>query len=453
VNPNNSSSPDPESLDSVDRRRFLTLIGAGGVAGLAGCGGDDDDTPTETDSDGTPTDTDGDSTPTDTDDDSTPTDTDDGTPTDTDGDTPTETDAETPTDTPDQNFPPNLPTVVTFNSGGSFSAGETTTLTATVNNPYLFPMQSVQVSLEAPGEDWTVEATGETNLGEISEAASKELSWEITPPEDANGTFTLTASISYESETDQAESENSLSITILDLGGVPQDGLEAYYPLDGTTATNAVTSADATLLGGPSTGQPGVSDNTDNAFEFTYNGSGVDDALVSGNQLDINGAEFTLAGWVYHTGHDATGTIFQVGADPANRPTGGVSLEFVWDGETYDYSGPDSGPDAEQLTVVSWEGGGNTSDDSKSLPVAFDAWRFVAVAVNGDDSRLHVFDTNGEISGSPVTETAARGQSTPATFSCMAGDGWDVAGRLDEVYAYSTELTASEITTLYNNSF
>jgi len=92
----------------------------------------------------------------------------------------TETDTETGTGTADQNVPDDPPRRVAFGGGGSVQPGGTTTLMATVENPYLFPIRSVQLRLEAPDADWTVEATGDTNLGTIDTASTAEVSWEVT---------------------------------------------------------------------------------------------------------------------------------------------------------------------------------------------------------------------------------------------------------------------------------
>jgi hypothetical protein len=189
-----TADADPEH---TQRRRFLKAVGALGVVGLAGCGGDGDgtDTPTDTDGEDMPTDGNGTDAPTDTDGDGTETDGNETeTPTDTDDeDTPTETPTET--EPPEQPIPEDPPAVVSFGEGGTVPAGGTTTLTATVANPFLFPIQSVEVSLEAPNADWTVEATGETDLGTIETGGSAEVSWEVTAPEGVLGSDTLTGTL------------------------------------------------------------------------------------------------------------------------------------------------------------------------------------------------------------------------------------------------------------------
>jgi hypothetical protein len=194
----------------TDRRRFLQAVGALGVVGLAGCGGDDSgdtDTPGGGNGDGngdTPSDTD------------TPTETESGgngdTPTDTEsggnGDTPTDTDTptETETPTPEPQVLPDPPRkLLTFdNSNVGIDAGGTVTLTGELQNPYLFSVQSVSVSLEAPNSDWTVEATGDTEFSEIATASSETVGWEVTAPDDVEGRQTFTATVDYATNADEA---------------------------------------------------------------------------------------------------------------------------------------------------------------------------------------------------------------------------------------------------------
>jgi hypothetical protein len=424
-------------VESTRRRRFLQAVGALGAVGLAGCGGDGDGTETDDGGDGTATDTETD----DDGSDETPTDTqtdDDGgdeTPTDTETDdggdeTPTET------ETPNQDFPSDPATVVTFSGGGSVSPGETTTLTATAENPYLFPIQSVQLSLEGPNADWTVEATGDTNLGTIETGANKEVSWDITAPEGADGGFTLSGSISYESTTDQVQQEFSQSITVFDPGDVPQGGLEAYYSLDGDTATNLVTGTDATsgTTEYPTTGAPGV---VGNAFEFTTSGdtSNSSDALVSGEDLPLNGEGATLGAWFRYSSKEAFARIYQVG--------GNVSTPGVQDAYEIIFF-----EDTDEILVVT-NGGGRSQ---ATLTLSPDTWFFVVTVFDGDDIRLHAFDQEGEIDASPATATNGRTQGGPFPLVLMNGDDSESAGRMDEVRAYSRALSEAEVTALYEGS-
>jgi len=421
--------------DSANRRRFLSMIGAMGMAGLAGCSGDDDDTPTDTgtggNGNGETTDTDaggnGDTTETDTPESGT--------------DTPTETDA------PNQDFPSDPPTVVTFSGGGSVSPGETTTLTATAENPYVFPIQSVRISLNAPNADWTVEATGETTLGTIDTSTGRELSWDITAPEGADGQFTLSGSISYESEIDQVETEFSESITVLNLGGVPVDGIEAYFPFDSETATNVITGTEASVTGMPTTDAAGI---VDGAWEFTTSGdprdnrSSTTDAVTSGETLPLNGETATVGAWVNVTGHEAFGRLYQVGGSVADAAAASGGHEVIFHGNT---------EAANDLLVA--DGNGRVVGGGGAFPdLSTETWYFVVLVRDGTDYRLHVFDETGELEASPATGShdTAPPTSSGELLVMMSGDDSETAGRIDEVYGYSRALSEGEVTDLYDNT-
>jgi hypothetical protein len=413
------------------RRRFLKAIGALGVVGIAGCSGDGDGTDTTgTDGDGTDTtETDGDGT------DTTGTDGDGTDTTETDGDG---TDTATETEAPDQNIPDDPPTVVTLDGGRSVQPGGTATLTATVENPYLFPIQSVQLGMGAPDGDWTVEATGDTNLGTIDTADTATVSWDITAPEGASEGVTLTGTFSYETNSDSDEVSLSQSVAVFEPGDVPEDGLEAYLPFEGDTATNLVTGTDATVVGEPTTGAEGI---VGDAFEFTENGTrdSVADAIVT-EELPLNGEGATVGAWLNFTGHEDYGRIYQVGGTTGATPTAGWDIEF--------------NEDTDSVWDVHWssteDGGGRLESTETSL--ASGTWLFIVTVVDGDDGRLHVFDESGELEGSPTTGSASREQTDGGALILMAADGSDTVGRMDEVRAYSRALSESEVTALYQGS-
>jgi hypothetical protein len=412
---------------NAGRRQFLTIIGAMGVAGLAGCGGDDDGTPTDTDTGGN-----GNGGMT-------------GTDTQTETGTPTET--ATPTETPSQDFPSSPPTVVTFSGGGSVSSGGTTTLTASVKNPYLYPIQSVQLSLEAPNADWTVKATGDTDLGTIETSARKEVSWEITAPEGADGEFTLSGSVSYASETDELDSEFTESITALSLGGVPADGIEAYFSFDGDTATNPITGTEASVTGEPATDATGI---VNGAWGFTQSGDAASttDAVTSGETLPLNGETATVGAWVNFTDHESYGRFYQVGGSVSGSATVGEDsngYEVIFHGET----------DAANDLLVA-DGNGRVFGDDTGLfsDLSAETWYLVVLVRDGGEYRLHVFDETGELDSSP--ETVASDSAPPTTDSepliMMSGDDSETVGRMDEVYAYSRALSEGEVMNLYDNA-
>jgi hypothetical protein len=426
---------DPESDDqdrtgSANRRRFVKAIGTLGVVGLAGCGGDDTESPGETGTDGddTETDTGGTDTPTEPDGEETPTDTD--------------TLDETETETPTQDIPDDPPTVVSLSGGGAVESGGTTTLTATVENPYLFPIQSVEVRLESPDSGWTIEATGETTLGTIETTSSAAVSWEITVPADADAGVTLTGSVSYATNTDSTETEFTQSITVFDPGEVPQDGLEAYYSLDGDTATNAVTGTDAIENGSPTPGAEGI---VGDGFSFEPAGTtGPDDpaendGLQSGENLPLNDAEGTIGAWINVAGHDDYGRLYQVGGAFGTVPDSGWQTRF---------------DQANDTVLIETRDGADTSEIATTPPLDTDTWYYVVTVMQAGEGRIHLFDQDGELSGSPWTgDPAAWATSGSDPLFLMTG-GYDEGtnGIMDEVRGYSRALTETEVLELYTGS-
>lgn len=420
--------------ESTDRRRFLKLVGTLGVVGLAGCGGDGGGTDTGANSTRSGT-SDG------TDDTDTTTDDGGGTSTGTDGEgRPTDADTpdETETEAPNQDIPDDPPSLVSFEGGGLVGSGETTTLTATVSNPYLYPIRSVEVRLEAPNDGWTVEATGETALGTIETASSVEVSWEVTAPEDADGDVTLAGSASYATNTDSTETQFSRSITVFD-PGVPQDGLEAYYSLDGDTATNAVTGADALENGSPTPGAEGI---VGNGFSFEPAGTSgggspaENDGLQSAEGLPLNDGAGAVGAWVNVTDHDDYGRLYQVGGAFNDVPESGWQTRF---------------DQANDSILIETRDGGNVSQIATTPPLDTDTWYYVVTVMQESEGRIHLFDQNGELSGSPWTGDPATWATSGSDPLFMMTGGFDEGtnGTMDEVRGYSRALTETEILELY----
>jgi hypothetical protein len=227
-----------ESISSGtrSRRRFLKTIGALGAVGLAGCGGDGDDgTPTET-----PTDTEGMETTT------AP-----------DTETPTPTDTETPTPTEEPQPIPDPPAeLLSFDSeGGAISGGESTTVSGELLNPYLFPVRTVEVTLETPSDAWDVSSTDDTSFEEIDTQGSESVGWEVTAPEDADGSRTLTATVNYASSTDEATVTLETSVFVIsgDVTSPVTDGLigqfdAAQLDVDGAVSSWADVSGSGAVL-------------------------------------------------------------------------------------------------------------------------------------------------------------------------------------------------------------
>jgi hypothetical protein len=215
---------------------------------------------------------------------------------------------------------------------------------------------------------------------------------------------------------------------------IPQGSLEAYYPFDGSTATNLITGTDATEVGSgsPTKGVEGI---RGNAYEFTTSSdrSSTANALEAGSQLPLNGPEATVASWFRYTSKQKYARVFQIGADHTSVPDKGFSLEF--DSNTTD------------ATLVTF--GGSTN---KAGPITLSAntWYFFVGVVDGSTSRLHVFEEDGEVPGSPATATDSRDQTGDDVFVMMGGDHSEAAGRFDETVAYSRALSTGEVQDLFD---
>jgi hypothetical protein len=434
----------------LDRRRVLTLLGALGVTGLAGCGGDGDDTPTDTGTStggngngngGTPTEGE---TPTETEGE-TPTETEGGTPTETEGETPTETEGETPTETPMPVFSDNPAPLLSLDGSARVKPGGTGTVTGTMENPYLFAVTNGEFTIEFPdgAGAWSASAVTGTAFETLESQAEQTAEWELTAPEEAESIdATVAGTYNGPDGQDTAEVSIPLSATVFTPGDAPQEGLEAYYPLDGDAATNVITGTDATEegSGSPTKNAGGV---VGDAWEFSMDGTtsdrnpGIADALVSGDNLPLNGEGVTVGAWFRYSEHEPYARVYQVG--------GGLdSGQGVGGAPGFETTFIDEGND-----IRIYNTGGTTG---ASLTLTPDTWYFVVSVLDGDDARLHVFDASGEIDDSPATGSSNRDQSDAEPLLLMAGDQAETTGRIDEVRAYSRALSEEEVLTLYEGS-
>jgi hypothetical protein len=212
--------------------------------------------------------------------------------------------------------------------------------------------------------------------------------------------------------------------------------LAAYYALDGSTATNAITGADAATNGSPSSGAAGI---RNDAFSFD---TATDDGLGSGQNLSLNDGQGTVAGWVYVTGHDSFGRLFQVGGSFTSFPDTGWQVRFA--------GGNDN-------ILIETRAGSDLSEIAKTPPLDRGRWYFVVGVMDQGGSpvgRIHLFDRDGELDGSPWTGDPANWttSSSDPLFLMAGGNTEYTSGRMDEVYAYPTALSESEITDLYRSS-
>lgn len=409
------SNDENETAGSAGRRRFLKAAGALGAVVLAGCSGDDEETPTDagTETPETETTTAPEAT-------TAPEMTATGTPTDA-----------PPTGTGEFDDPAPLLSL----DADTFVADGTVAVTGTLSNPYLFEVQNVEVSMAAP-EGWTVSATGDTTFESIESQAETETAWEVTVPASARGEHTLTATVSYESETDTAEAEVTYSAFVVDPDTF-EEGLGMYLPLDEETPYDRLTGEEVSLEGDPETGVEGF---VGGAVEVTEQGQAV---VAEG--VPINGEEATVTCWVRFTDYLSYARVLYFGdaSGPGGRPTNGVEFQFRPPEEGTRFETQVRGPEGTQ----------EVGQPNQEVPVEFETWYFAAIVLDGDDTRFHTFDTGGELEGSPRTGTAARGRTDPENthLTLLHGDSNPLFGRIDEVRGYSRALSEEEVESLYQD--
>ena len=208
----------------------------------------------------------------------------------------------------------------------------------------------------------------------------------------------------------------------------------AYYSLDGDSATNEVTGTDATVVGEPTSGADGI---VNSACEFTTSGDtdSVSDALVSGENLPINGDGATVSAWFNYTEHEGAGRILQVSGDTESPPTNGFNVEMGDD----------------DLFVVTWQDS-TLQNIGSSISVEPNTWYNLIVVMDGSEFSVHVFDQDGEIDASPVVEELGRSNTGDEPLLLACGDSSEIAGRIDEVRAYDRALTQFEAADLWEAS-
>jgi hypothetical protein len=227
--------------DARNRRRFLKGLGALSVVGLAGCGGDDD-TPAETTAPGGTTEATETTEPAETTE-STETAETAGTTEPAETTEPGETTA-SPTTDPGDTIPDENPeTLLSFDDTPMIDAGKTTAISGTVTNPYLFDLVDIDITMEAPNDDWEITAVGGTMIDGLEAGGSREAEWEVSAPESASGAFDMTVTVAYASSTDETEtsfeqpisvvtppSVSTESVSIADLG----DRFQHAYAVQGS---------------------------------------------------------------------------------------------------------------------------------------------------------------------------------------------------------------------------
>jgi len=168
-----------------------------------------------------------------------------------------------------------------------------------------------------------------------------------------------------------------------------QNGLEAYFSLDGDTPVNQVTGTEASVVGSPTSGQSGF---RNTAWEFGTNET-IDstDSTVISEPLPLNGEGATVGAWINHDAiTEDYSRVYHVddGGNP-DSPTNGWNIEFGGTDNTV----------AHQF----WNGGDIGAEGQPSVSCPAGEWVFVVTVVEGSDATIYTFDEEGQIaSGSGV---------------------------------------------------
>jgi hypothetical protein len=413
---------------------MLKLLGAVGVTGLAGCGGDDgEDTPTETDTGGNGNGNgNGDMTDTETDTGSNGNGNGNGDMTD------TETDPTgTPTSTPAEPLDPPADLLSLSQNPVSTSSGETVTLEGAVQNAYLFDVHDISVTLSGP-EGWSI-AEPERTFERLDVGASESVSWEVSVPEDAIGTTELTATTTYASASDEAEVSFPIEIIVIEPADISEP--DAYYSLDTDTPVDDSSNGhDGTIQGDVTTGVTGQSGS---AYEF--------DAA--------DGDHVSTSEYYPVTGSDARTTSAWVNI-PSSIPSefGPYARVVAWGGggvgRRWDLSARDDNITGDGVVTPALEVNGASLIGSTQINDG--TWHHIAITFPLSGST--VTDAQLYVDGSPesiaTTNNGSRTIDTSTSQSVVIGGNGgsnELEGAVDEVRIYDEELTADQINQLYND--
>ncbi len=338
--------------------------------------------------------------------------------------------------------------VVSLNLDSStLGQDESTVATVTVENTSSSELSDVEVSLTSNTDQIEISGTSGTSIDSIAVGEDQPVEFDISAISDASpGSYTLNAEATF--TYDGEEEETSASTTVTVFGGEPLErGLEAHFTFDNDMPVNEVTGTDATISGDVTTGAEGI---VGNAYEFDINqatdvtfgpNEGEADDGVMTEPLPLNGEGATAGAWINYTEHESYARApFQIGGSLSNGPANGWDLEFA---------------NQSQAIVPQLWNNGNTGvgGGGSAIEVDPETWYFVVMVVNGGDTKIHVFDQENELNSSPQTWTGgSRSRSESEPMSIGVGQGFDMAGRVDELWAYSRALPESEVDQLYTQS-
>lgn len=164
--------------------------------------------------------------------------------------------------------------------------------------------------------------------------------------------------------------------------------------------------------------------------------------IASGSQtnLDFTNSDFTVAGWVKFTTFNGDSTPIAHGDAEPNEQfaldlylNGGTDIHFF--GRTY------------------YSGSGKVTIDRDAGNLSTGVWYHVAytTSLSGNNNRIRIYKDGVQL-GADVTYNQAANFTATANFAlgCEGTAGACLNGLLDEWGVWNRELTAAEISTLYN---
>jgi len=265
---------------TVSRRRVLGLLSGATIGAIAGCGGDDGSTESPTDTE-TPTEaeTTAQTTETTTTAPTTTTTTETTAVTTTE---PTPTDTETPTATAVPGLPPDPEPLVSFpeDQFQPVLPGETLTITTDIVNPYTFPLQNGEVTLETSASGFSITAVSGTSFDTLPELESQEAEWEITVPGE-NGEYEMTANVTYSAGEDSADIDVTIPVNVLSIEARED---EIFIPQTGGGVTDEP--AFTLLPEGDDISDPTTVDNADDLSADFYFGYDADNLYLKAEVTD-----------------------------------------------------------------------------------------------------------------------------------------------------------------------
>ncbi|MCU4926812.1 malectin domain-containing carbohydrate-binding protein [Halobacteria archaeon AArc-dxtr1] len=193
------------------------------------------------------------------------------------------------------------------------------TLSGTVENPYAVPVEDGDVSLDVP-DDWAVDGESGTEFDEIGAEESLDVSWELSIPEEADGSYELTADVSYGARDETATVSVSHEVSVftpmsapfgIDCGGAHTD---ETVEIDGLEFGPAPDVAEAIELEGENRpleddeiwwpDQLSISPEPNESPGATDESRPLNDEEGFSAEPDIEGTEYDSLYWTEHWGDD-----------------------------------------------------------------------------------------------------------------------------------------------------